>query len=1015
MYINKLKKLVGIVVSATMIAASLMTAPFAAMAAERNLVNYDFESTGTDLTTDVVVEKGEGRNGDNENTGGAAIDSGALKINVVACNSGTGYNQNYYSVRVKIPYSGLEDDENLKISFDTWDLDDVFDINWQQFGTLVNSNENMVVWGRRDGSTEYRDRWAGFGGTAQMLLAGFKANGSYDTTNAPGSAGYNQGVTAGTLTNDNVGAAGANIDGTTKHTICYDIERETGLVTVTIDGTQTGTFYVLNQLTASGYLDFRGWTYTSNADTQYIDNVKITAYKEDEVYVPDTQLPVNYDFETTGTVIGEENADVISFKGVGKSDVANTGSLSVENGVLKFAPLDGKHNTDVNQNYYQLTASIPYSGLGENESLKISFDTQDPDATFDMMWRHFGTLVNSDGKMVLWSRRDTQTQWAPAPGRWNSGYGGTAQLLFVGMKEKCTTYNTTAIPGSICPATDSEIVWASGGAITNDNCTTTAAFAGANLGTNNVYNVSYIIDRSTDLVTVSLDGNVIGSFYMMNELTSSGTLLFYGCTMANTSEVQYIDNVKIEKYVPSAQIGAVPFTYDFSSNDTTGLEVSYGAGNGNADPNTSSVAVKDGKVEFTVNNTADESVTDGVKLNDLGLGKFNAVLEIPYNGLKDGENLRVSFKYKDNDASFNMKWSDFGSLKNSAGKMVVGSRRDGGTGMNRWGTGFGAVNQLLLVGYKEKLTTYDTAAVPGTNTTGVNFGSLSNSNVGYAGTESSSSAEHTVTYTVNSTTDEVVVTIDGKLAGKFYAMNELTTSGSIVFKAWEFNGSTDTAYIDDISVSAWKPLTVETTNLTAADYDAAADIELTFTNKLGCDASVIKQALTITTADGKVVPPANITVSVAEDGKTAVIDIAGGLRYGKTSYTLTLAEKMIYDESDLYLEDGYTFTLVTKFAKGMYISSVADKTISAANVSLKATITNPTASPAPAWVVVAVYDATNKVIGLDTATVTSVAGNGGTETVTLTTAIDGVADRIQLLMWDSNEELTPYHIPVDVE
>ena len=1009
------RKGMSLLLTLSIVTGSLICGSISVAAAETDLpIYYDFSTTGTDLSTAIKEEKHEGRvvnDALETNDSDATIENGELKIAFDYCSQGVAYNLNQYNFRVKIPYSGLGSDENLRVSFETRDNDGTFNAKWQQFGTLVNSNGNMVIWGRRD--TDDSNRWnSGLGGLNQIMLIGYKEKATaYDTTAKPGSTAWNDGVQGGDVNSNYAtkgGWAGGTIAGTDKHTICYEIERATDLVTVYVDGQVKGTFYILNELTESGYIDFRGWSNVAANETQYIDNVKIETYKN-----VTCELPISYDFNTVVPSIGAENTKnlVTAFGTKNK-----TSETTIENGQLEFYVANGDHGTTdynaQNLTHYASFLKIPFTGLETGKSLKVSFKYTD--GNHNIKWAEFGTLANAEGKTVVGSRRDGESA-----GRYGTEYGDRTQNLFYGYKTKATTYNTNAVPSTVSAMANFGDLDTSANGKNNN-----VGYTGANSTKGVQHTIEYIIDADTDLVTVNFDNSEIGTFYAMNPLTSSGSLIFKAWAFTANNDTAYIDDVKVEAYEKAPDPVSetdIPLNYDFAVNiptigaaATNAFITSFG-GSRNNYPVTSTTTITEEALKFVINDSGDPSVTD---YNGINLNNYASGLKIPYTGLKNEENLKVSFRFKDTDGTFNAKWSDFGSLINSNGNTVVWSRRDGDSS-GRFGSAWGAKNQVMLVGYKTKVNAYDTAAKPGT--TGWNSGSVApdiNTNyasVGaFAGGNVADSQWHTLSYEIDRATDAIVAKLDGEVIGStMYAINEVTDSGYLWFKAWSGNGNNDEQWIDDVIIETWKPFIVEETNLTATDYVSKTDIALTFSNNLLSTGAEVKAALTIKEkVSGRLVENNRITVSVEDN--VATVNVAGGLKYGRTAYVLTVVKDRIKDASGILMAEDYVTEFATKLGESVYIKNYTTPVETATSFATTATVKNPTGAPQKVWILLAVYDSTNNMIGLNTARELNMA-RGAELTFPLQATYEGTANLVQLLLWNDPDELVPYHIPVVIK
>lgn len=384
-------------------------------------------------------------------------------------------------------------------------------------------------------------------------------------------------------------------------------------------------------------------------------------------------------------------------------------------------------------------------------------------------------------------------------------------------------------------------------------------------------------------------------------------------------------------------------------------------------------------------------------------------LLFPYNDLAEDENLKISYRFKDVSGLANLFWVNFGTVTAQSSfsytpaelsPVLQGLRYDYDPGFCQV---YERADSLNFVGFDNNEHTYTV---------------LARDDVGQKGVSADASGKTgwwTVTYIFDRTSEMVnikIVNEDGTNIEDFvYTINELPTDGYLRFDvrpSLTLGNPESVVYIDDVKIETWKPMEIEETNITETDFDAQEDIEITFSNEVA-DFAAIKRAVTITEADGTVVEEDRITVTGS--GDVATVNVEGGLKYGKTTYTLTLDENIIESVDGLKLTEPYSQTFTTKLGKSVYISSVTALDENSTTV----TITNPENSEKDVWVILALYSSTNKFIGYAEGELTSIAADTTTDPITLTaTNVNGTVSSAVVLLCDRSTSLIPYHIPVIV-
>ena len=382
-------------------------------------------------------------------------------------------------------------------------------------------------------------------------------------------------------------------------------------------------------------------------------------------------------------------------------------------------------------------------------------------------------------------------------------------------------------------------------------------------------------------------------------------------------------------------------------------------------------------------------------------GDYNTKLKIPYSGLKEDENLKVSFKTRMDAGESTILWPDFATIMNANGeRMVYGRRSYNGQTHDLWGT-YGDRSGVTFIGASR---------------TGMAFGNVASASTDIsAATKSVADGEwHAVTLLIQR--DGVFQTfIDGKKTGENqYIFGTLTDSGYLWFEGYyNYYANTElpatSHWLDDVKIEAWKPLTV-TSNL-GENFDAAEDILLTFSQDVGSGVADIRKNICIK-QNGETIPQSRIIVSM-DDAKTARVKVTGGLKYN-ANVEFSLAAGLM-DANDIPMAEDYTRSFKTRLSKSLFAKVNSSSSVSG-GVTANVTVTNPTGSSAPAYVALAVYNSANKMIGIAVKEFSAVSANNGTGTCDLTASItEGETPAEALVMlWDTRANLNAYHMAIDV-
>jgi len=621
--------------------------------------------------------------------------------------------------------------------------------------------------------------------------------------------------------------------------------------------------------------------------------------------------------------------------------------------------------------YYKSSIKIPFSGVEKGDIVTFTFKLKtESDLKGLVCWSDFASVYNANDEVVIKGDRSKNT---------SATTGKLDQFTWIGKTED---------------GTEDKTVSGGGWDITTNLTLTITLDTSVNKAT-----ISYPRPQQTPSPTTL-------ETYFSSELVGNGYILFKGklnSWRAYTGKLNdgslYFDDIKLDV---KKDYSKLPVNLDMTDSEMIPSSIIE---------NEANVAGFDGKprAEFTVD--ADDETNNVFALNiedytgsatASGDTKSRTNIKIPYSGLASDENIKVSFKYKDTTGNANLYWPHFGTLKTSDNKMVVmGARYDYNPNfinISEWNE---HANNICFIGYDRKDHGYNDIITAATGQKTAHRYVKDNTNW------------ITCTMIIDRESGVASITIDNGSDSKttdLYIINPVTESGFLQFYGGPsavLNSGDTTVYFDDIKIEAWKPLEVESTNLTATDFDADTDIELTFSNAV--DASEVRKALSIAETSGNVVDGNRISTENI-DANTVLVKVEGGLKYAETAYVLTLDKFKFADTEGLKLADNYTYEFVTKLAKGVYVSSASKLSGDASTI----TITNPTNQVATAWVVLALYDSSNKLLGYDDYYFETI-GIGADETMTLTVGeYTGTVDSAKILVWNNSTEVVPYHIPVDV-
>lgn len=522
----------------------------------------------------------------------------------------------------------------------------------------------------------------------------------------------------------------------------------------------------------------------------------------------------------------------------------------------------------------------------------------------------------------------------------------------------------------------------------------------------------WAFDLNSEKVSYTF-GERSGDVYMMRALNEdaegnmSGKIVFSGYTVQKTDQSVLIKNLQVNTITDSSK---VPVYHHFDSETSVDdLDIQIGKGVAGKNPCINEVSVKDDeknaankalKMTFTpmaVGDGAEAWQTSWAQIQR----NYNTQLKIPYSGLKEDENLKVSFKTRMDAGESTILWPDFATIMNANNeRMVYGRRSYNGQTHDLWGT-YGDRSGVTFIG---------------ANRTGMAFGDVASASTDIsAATKSVADGEwHAVTLLIQR--DGVFQTfIDGKKTGENqYIFGTLTDSGYLWFEGYynyyaNIELPATSHWLDDVKIEAWKPLTV-TSNL-GENFDAAEDILLTFSQDVGSEAMDIRKNICIK-QNGETIPQSRIIVSM-DDAKTARVKVTGGLKYN-VNVEFSLAAGLL-DANDIPMAEDYTRSFKTRLSKSLFATVNSSSSVSG-SVTANVTVTNPTGSSAPAYVALAVYNSANKMIGIAVKEFSAVSANNGTETCDLTASVpEGETPAEALVMlWDTRANLNAYHMAIDV-
>ncbi len=936
-------------------------------------------------------------------------------------------------IELKIPFSGVEQGDVVTVNFSvnsTGTGEDKGEIVrallWSDFASVYNAEDKAVVRGIRmaNANNTYIAN-SSLGRVDTFSWIGLKEDYAGGGYNCIGANGY---APAATDANKD------KMDGT--YTMAWPTRYMETEFTMTLDtndksikiahtrNTQTWadtsgsevvkTIYFDNDLGSSGYVLFKGYlnTWASGTDGLYnknatltFDNIKVTRSKDF------SKLPVNITADTLEAINYKNDTTATGYEGhENRIEIINEPGNETNKILALNFPANGS-NTNAPENSGQVTKMyIPYSGLGESDGLKVSFRFKEPGTASKMWWAHFGSLVACDA--------------TTAYGNGIKNYDATNCVLYAPRQD----WNLTCVKSNSYAKTNYFSYW---GYANKDNKTNLS-----NSDTNQ-RGIYHKVEGKQSWITVTMkinkqskrayiefvdeNGLLVSDYvYTINDLPTSGGLYFWGAPSKNNSSgdtTVYFDDFKFEKWTPaSTDDTEFPVLTMDSYEAVTASNEIYATGFGGngraqivADPDNAAnnvLALNVEKWSQSNSNTASDATQQLTSLY------------IPYKGLEADENLRISYKYKETGDKQNVWWGHFGSVvttgtsvnKNGANQCVLYSpRQDWNVSWVPGNNSKAQLKNICYVGF-DAANTKTTLAADDTDQMVV------------SADVSAQTGWITTTITIDRATKQAVVEMKNDegiiVSGEVYTINDLPENGGLYFVGGpsyikRATAVDTTLYLDDIKLEAWKPLVVETTNLTATDFDAKTDIELTFANALA-NAESVKQAISITeTATGKPVAPARITAVLdSTNNKLVKISVDGGLKYGKTGYTLKLAANTVVDANGLKMTAEHVERFETKLGDSVYVASATPLSSNSTTV----TIHNPTDSQKDIWVVLALYNSSNKLIGMAEGTVLSVNGNTTTESIVLTPAtVDGEVAAASVLLWNDSTNLVPYHIPVIVK
>lgn len=549
------KRILSLATAAALICGTLI-APMSASAATTTLLNEDFSSTpltsGITYTATNEVESWRGNAVTMENSW--TIEEGRLKLFLPGSES---YDEDhafrkektYQSaatqdlaklapVELKIPIAVVNDGAVIEISLD-FDQDtsggDALEAGlfWNDFASIYDADGNAVIVCKRDKSK------------SGNYLTGADA-GRLDTMEWIGKTEAEKGKAIdweklSTATESKAGAGTWNLG--TDNTMTFKIDTDSKKVAITYKGGgrdfSDSTWMGAGDLTKGGYILFNGYLNTSESVTDkyscdqdtniYFDNIKITAEQD----LISKKLPVNNTMDTAdsyGTKMQSDNVNTDRFTVVSEPDNTTNKVLAI-----KTELYTGNNASD---NTNRLAAVwFPYSGLGANDNLKISYRFKDPDGKHDLYWQHFGSVVTDTDSAWSTLTGDVKDVLRCARYDFDTGFvqGGDDSyfLTYIGLKENTLKGNLLAtgptqqnVQKNMQNITDWVRV-----DITIERASKKATITYTN--------------EATDTVLAT------GDVYLINDLTESGALYFKGGPSKNhqtETETIYLDDVKISTW-----------------------------------------------------------------------------------------------------------------------------------------------------------------------------------------------------------------------------------------------------------------------------------------------------------------------------------------------------------------------------------------------------------------------------------------------------------------------------------
>ncbi len=538
------------------------------------------------------------------------------------------------------------------------------------------------------------------------------------------------------------------------------------------------------------------------------------------------------------------------------------------------------------------------------------------------------------------------------------------------------------------------------------------------------------LELDTQLITYKIDGEVLlggasgKTAYMGSSFDNgSGYLQFYGYDPAIWNTCTHggdfwLDDIEVKAVVPKVLPKGFLVQESFNTTLASAIEES------NLGVAVGEIAASEGS-SITLEQDPIVSTNKALKMHfanaavGSGAAARSLSFSVPVEGIPESGKLILTYKYLEWDpqviesgANFGfarVKWSNRGSIFNSAGNNVAFDYLDGGTP-------FG-YNGMRLAGYATAGT--GTATVPPASGYVVGAKTLA------------PRTWRTAEVTLDLDTNLITYKIDGEVllggaSGKTAYMGSSFANGSgyLMFYGydpaiWKTCTHGGDFWLDDIEVKAVEPLSI-TTDMPTANVDAVSPFTIKFNNEV-TNQTDLKNAITITkTSDNSTIDSGRISVILDADKLGASIVVTGDLEYGETEYTLTIANTFT-DVNGMYSKTVFEHAFTTKFAAGMYIEPFvpvySNPTTPSASTEVSATIViqNPTTVPAGAWVALAVYDTDNEMLGVIITTFGSIAASGSDNQVLTITGIDGTIKYVKAFAWNSVLNLKPYHMARIVE